>query len=268
MPEKIRLDVYMTEKNITESREKARTLIKNGQVFVNGKVITKAGSMIDADNVSIEIKGDMLQYVSRGGLKLEKAIVKFGINLNGKTAIDIGASTGGFTDCMLKKGAVKVFAIDVGTGQLDKKLLNDKRVVNMEKTNIRQVTPGDIGELVDFISVDVSFISLKYVFPIAAGLLNENGAITALIKPQFEAGKGKVNKKGVVKDIKVHTEVCIDIINFIKESGMYPVNFDFSPVKGPEGNIEYLVYAEKSKSDRIITDEKVKETVKFSHSFF
>ena len=268
MPEKIRLDIYMTENKMTESREKARMLIKNGQVSVNGQILKKAGSLIYTDNSKVEIIGNVLRYVSRGGLKLEKAINVFNIDLNNKVAVDIGASTGGFTDCMLKNGAKKVFAVDVGYGQLDKKLTEDKRVINMEKTNIRYVTPADIGGLADFISIDVSFISLKYVLPIAGNLLNDTGEIIALIKPQFEAGKGKINKKGVVKNVNVHLDVCNDIIKYIKESGLYPVCLDFSPIKGPEGNIEYLVYIKKTKSDKILSDNLIKQTVLLSHEYF
>ena len=268
MPEKIRLDIYMTENKMTESREKARMLIKNGQVSVNGQILKKAGSLINADNPRIEIIGGMLRYVSRGGLKLEKAIDSFNISLKDKIAVDIGASTGGFTDCMLKNGVKKVFAIDVGSGQLDKRLAEDERVVNMEKTNIRDVTPKDIGGTADFISIDVSFISLKHVIPAAGNLLNESGEIAALIKPQFEAGRGKLSKKGVVRDINVHMDVCLDVIKFISETGLYPVNFDFSPIRGPEGNIEYLVYKKKTKTDTALSEAEIREKVILSHAFF
>lgn len=268
MSEKIRLDVFMAEKKITDSREKARALIKNGQVLINGQPCTKTGFPVNIQNHKIEITGEQLRYVSRGGLKLEKALEKFNIDLKDKIAADIGASTGGFTDCMLKCGAKKVFAIDVGTNQLDKRLAEDDRVVNLEKTNIRYVTPDTLGELVDFASVDVSFISLKYVIPIVGNLLNQKGQAAALIKPQFEAGRSKLNKKGVVKDINVHYEVCLSIIEFIKDSGLYPTDFDFSPIKGPEGNIEYLVYMKKERTISLVSEDKIKETVRLSHSYF
>jgi 23S rRNA (cytidine1920-2'-O)/16S rRNA (cytidine1409-2'-O)-methyltransferase len=226
-------------------------MIMEGNVFVNNSREDKAGSTFPDDCV-IEIHGSTLKYVSRGGLKLEKAMKQFGITLEGKTCMDIGASTGGFTDCMLQNGAKKVYAVDVGYGQFAWKLRQDERVVCMEKTNIRYVTPEDIGEELDFASVDVSFISLTKVLIPARALLAEHGQMVCLIKPQFEAGREKVGKKGVVRDRKVHEEVIDKVIDFARENGFSIHALEYSPIKGPEGNIEYLVYIEK-------TDEKEKE---------
>lgn len=266
MAEKIRLDVYMVENGMTESREKARALIMAGQVYIDNQKCDKAGLMVNPDMVKPEIRGDVLKYVSRGGLKLEKAMKEFGISLDGKVTMDIGASTGGFSDCMLQNGAVKVFAVDVGYGQLAWKLRQDERVVSMERTNIRYVTPEQIGELIDFASIDVSFISLKLVLPVAYKLLSPDGEIAALIKPQFEAGREQVGKKGVVKDINVHFEVCKNTLRYATESGFYPSALSFSPIKGPEGNIEYLMHIKKSKCENEITDEKIWEVINSSHS--
>jgi len=241
---KERLDVLLVSKGLFESREKAKSSIMAGVVFVNDKKEDKPGVKVDVDSV-IRIKENIHPYVSRGGLKLEKAIKTFGIVLKDKTAIDIGASTGGFTDCMLKNGAKKVFAIDVGYGQLAWELRNDERVVCMERTNIRYVKPEDLGVLADFSSIDVSFISLKKVIPVAMNLTNDDGELLCLIKPQFEAGREKVGKHGVVRDKKVHEEVIKDIIDFCLKSGLKVRGLDFSPIKGPEGNIEYLVYLSK-----------------------
>ncbi|MDO6354523.1 TlyA family RNA methyltransferase [Caloramator sp. CAR-1] len=242
---KERIDVLLVQKGFFDTREKARKNIMAGLVFVDGVRVDKAGEKVDIDS-EIEIKGNAIPYVSRGGLKLEKALLSFNINLKDKVTIDIGASTGGFTDCMLKKGAKKVFAIDVGYGQLAWDLRNDPRVVVMERTNIRFVKPEDLGEFADFASIDVSFISLKLVLPVVKGLLKDEGEIVALIKPQFEAGREKVGKKGVVRDPDVHREVIKEIIDFAKSIDLTIKGLQFSPIKGPEGNIEYLLYLSKN----------------------
>ena len=217
-------------------------------VFVDGQREDKAGTTFQ-EEVSIEVRGHTLPYVSRGGLKLEKALACFEVNVDGKVCTDVGASTGGFTDCMLQNGALKVYAIDVGRGQLDWKLRQDDRVVCMEKTNIRYVTPEDIGEPVDFSSVDVSFISLSKVFPSIYAYLKEDGQVVALIKPQFEAGREKVGKKGVVREKKTHIEVIEAVIGYALDTGFFVLDLDFSPIKGPEGNIEYLLHLEKRRMD-------------------
>ena len=224
-----------------------------GCVYVNGQKEDKAGSMFDCA-AEIEVRGNTLRYVSRGGLKLEKAMKNFGVELEGKVCMDVGASTGGFTDCMLQNGAVKVYSVDVGHGQLDWKLRNDERVVCMEKTNIRYVTPEDIEEPVDFSSIDVSFISLTKVLLPVRNLLSQDGQIVCLIKPQFEAGREKVGKKGVVRDPAVHKEVIEKVIAFAKEQYLQPLALDFSPIKGPEGNIEYLLYLQKKPEGSEMTD--------------
>jgi 23S rRNA (cytidine1920-2'-O)/16S rRNA (cytidine1409-2'-O)-methyltransferase len=241
---KERLDVLLVNRGFFQSREKAKSSIMAGVVFVNDKKEDKPGVKVDVDSI-ITIKENVHPYVSRGGLKLEKAIRVFNIDLKDKTAIDVGASTGGFTDCMLKNGAKKVFAVDVGYGQLAWELRNDERVVCMERTNIRYVKPEDIGILADFSSIDVSFISLKKVIPVVINLLKDDGELLCLIKPQFEAGREKVGKHGVVRDKKVHEEVVKDIITFSLKEGLKIRGLDFSPIKGPEGNIEYLVYLSK-----------------------
>jgi 23S rRNA (cytidine1920-2'-O)/16S rRNA (cytidine1409-2'-O)-methyltransferase len=246
---KERLDVLLVKRGLAPSREKAKTMIMAGNVFVNNNREDKAGSTFGED-CAIEIHGNTLKYVSRGGLKLEKAMDHFGITLEEKVCMDIGASTGGFTDCMLQNGAKKVYAVDVGYGQFAWKLRQDPRVVCMEKTNIRYVKPEDIGEPLDFASVDVSFISLTKVLPAARELLTEQGQMVCLIKPQFEAGREKVGKKGVVRDRRVHEEVIEKIIGFALENGFSVHNLEYSPIKGPEGNIEYLVYIEKSKEPK------------------
>lgn len=240
---KERLDVLLVNRGLAPSREKAKTLIMEGKVFVDGEREDKAGSNFDTE-AKIEIHGSTLKYVSRGGLKLEKAMNQFGITLEGKVCMDIGASTGGFTDCMLQNGARKVYSVDVGYGQFAWKLRQDDRVVCMEKTNIRYVTPEDIADRLDFASVDVSFISLTKVLGPAQALLTEDGQMVCLIKPQFEAGREKVGKKGVVRDKKVHMEVIEKVIDFAIQLGFTIKNLEFSPIKGPEGNIEYLVYIE------------------------
>ena len=245
---KERLDVLLVKRNLAESREKAKAYIMAGNVFVDGVREDKAGSSFE-ETVQIEVKGLAMKYVSRGGFKLEKAVEQFGVNLEGKTCMDVGSSTGGFTDCMLQNGAVKVFAIDVGTNQLAWKLRTDERVVSMEKTNIRYVTPEDIGQLVDFVSIDVAFISLSKVLGPVYELMAEGAEIVCLIKPQFEAGREKVGKKGVVRDKRVHEEVVIAITSFAAATGFELLRLDYSPIKGPEGNIEYLLYARKNGCD-------------------
>ena len=250
---KKRLDLLMVERALAPSREKAKAYIMSGDVYVDGQKEDKAGTMFK-ETVKIEVRGNTLPYVSRGGLKLEKAMKNFGVELEGKVCMDVGASTGGFTDCMLQNGAVKVYSVDVGHGQLDWKLRNDERVVCMEKTNIRYVTPEDIEEPVDFSSIDVSFISLTKVLLPVRNLLSQDGQIVCLIKPQFEAGREKVGKKGVVRDPAVHKEVIEKVIVFAKEQYLQPLTLDFSPIKGPEGNIEYLLYLQKKPEGTEMTD--------------
>ena len=241
---KERLDVLLVSRGLAESREKAKAIIMSGNVFVEGQREDKAGTTFP-EEVNIEVRGHVLPYVSRGGLKLEKAMKEFHVTVDGKVCTDVGSSTGGFTDCMLQNGAVKVFSVDVGRGQLDWKLRNDERVVCMEKTNMRYVKPEDIADRLDFASVDVSFISLTKVLGPARELLNDNGEMVCLIKPQFEAGREKVGKKGVVRDKAVHEEVINKVIDFAVEIGFHILNLEYSPIKGPEGNIEYLVYIRK-----------------------
>lgn len=234
----------LVKRNLAESREKAKAVIMSGNVFVDGQREDKAGSTF-APDVSIEVRGHTLPYVSRGGLKFEKALANFDVDVNGRVCTDVGSSTGGFTDCMLQNGAKKVFAIDVGRGQLDWKLRNDPRVVCMEKTNIRYVTPEDIGEPVDFSSIDVSFISLTKVLGPIREYLKDDGQIVALIKPQFEAGREKVGKKGVVREKSTHREVIQKVMDYAQSIGFDLCALDFSPIKGPEGNIEYLIHLKK-----------------------
>ena len=241
---KERLDVLMVQRQLASSREKAKALIMAGCVLVDGEREDKAGTMF-ADTVEITVKGSTLRYVSRGGLKLEKAMQHFDISLEGKVCMDVGASTGGFTDCMLQNGAVKVYSVDVGYGQLDWKLRNDGRVVCMEKTNIRYVTPEDIQEKPEFVSIDVSFISLTKVLLPVRQLLADNGEIACLIKPQFEAGREKVGKKGVVRDPAVHEEVIARVSDHARSISFELKALEFSPIKGPEGNIEYLLHMKK-----------------------
>ena len=249
---KERLDVLLVNRNLAESREKAKAIIMSGIVYVDGQKEDKAGTMFE-DTVSVEVRGNTLAYVSRGGLKLEKAMTHFGVTLNGKICMDVGASTGGFTDCMLQNGAVKVYSVDVGHGQLAWKLRNDERVVCMEKTNIRYVTPEDIPDRIQFASIDVSFISLTKVLGPVKELLTEDGQIVCLIKPQFEAGREKVGKKGVVREKSTHLEVIESVIAFAKSIGFGILNLEFSPIKGPEGNIEYLLYLQNHPE---LADEK------------
>ncbi len=260
---KIRLDVYMTENGLAPSREKAKAYIMSGIVFVNNEKTDKAGAMIKEDD-TVEVRGKKLAYVSRGGLKLEKAIKEFNIDLKDKICMDIGASTGGFTDCMLQNGAVRVYAVDVGYGQLAWKLRCDDRVVNLERTNVRYLTEEEVPEKAQFASVDVSFISLTLILPVLAGFIEEDGHIMCLIKPQFEAGRENVGKKGVVRDINVHMQVIEKVYDFCTENGLYPEKLSFSPIKGPEGNIEYLIYISKSQT-QMFSKDLIEETVKKSH---
>ena len=262
-----RLDVLLVEQGLAPSREKAKAIIMAGIVYVDGNKEDKAGTTFP-ENAVIEVKGKTLPYVSRGGLKLEKAMQKFPITLSGKVCMDVGSSTGGFTDCMLQNGATKVYAIDVGHGQLAWKLRNDERVVCMEKTNIRYVVPEDIDELAAFSSIDVSFISLTKVLLPVKNLLTEDGQVVCLIKPQFEAGREKVGKKGVVRDRAVHEEVIRMVMDYASSIDFYPLALDFSPVKGPEGNIEYLLFLSKNKQDQEIVDASsidIKAVVTASH---
>lgn len=264
---KERIDIILVEKGFFDTREKAKKNIMAGLVFVDNNRVDKCGEKIKRDGV-IEVKGEAIPYVSRGGLKLEKAIVEFNLNLNDKVSMDVGASTGGFTDCMLQNGAKKVFAIDVGYGQFAWKLRIDERVVCMERTNIRYVKKEDIGMEIDFSSIDVSFISLRLVLPVVKELLKENGEIIALIKPQFEAGREKVGKKGVVRDPLVHKEVITLITSFGAKIGLLLKGLTFSPIKGPEGNIEYLAYFINSieSCDEDEVKELIEKVVNKSHN--
>lgn len=255
---KERLDILLVERGFFSSREKAKAVIMAGEVFVNGNREDKAGSKFDK-GIEIEVRGKKLKYVSRGGLKLEKAVESFGLILTEKICMDIGSSTGGFTDCMLQNGAKKVYAIDVGTNQLAWKLREDSRVVSMEKTNFRNVTSEHIEDKIGFASVDVSFISLDKILPAAYPLLEEGARMVCLIKPQFEAGREKVGKKGVVRDLAVHLEVIERVIAFARNQGFFVENLTFSPVKGPEGNIEYLLLLEKKFPP--VEGEELKELV-------
>ena len=254
----------LVNRGLAPSREKAKTMIMEGNVFVENQREDKAGATFDTE-AEITVKGNTLKYVSRGGLKLEKAMTHFGITLEGKVCMDIGASTGGFTDCMLQNGAVKVYSVDVGYGQFAWKLRQDPRVVCMEKTNIRYVTPADIDDVLDFASVDVSFISLTKVLIPARELLRDGGEMVCLIKPQFEAGREKVGKKGVVRDKAVHEEVIERIIEFASQNGFFVKNLEYSPIKGPEGNIEYLVYIRKDETGGVDAAVDIKAVVDAAH---
>ena len=263
---KERLDVLLVDKGICTSRERAKTNIMAGLIFVDGQRVDKAGEKVSVD-ADIVFKGEELKYVSRGGLKLEKAMNTFGIDLTNKVCMDIGASTGGFTDCMLQNHASKVFSVDVGYGQFAWKLRTDERVVCMERTNIRYVTPEDIGVPLDFASIDVSFISLRTIMPAVKNLLGDKGEVVALIKPQFEAGREKVGKKGVVRDIEVHLEVVNKIVNFLIENDFNVLGLSFSPIKGPEGNRDYLVYFTKDKEKEGTFElSQIDDVVRESHS--
>lgn len=267
---KERLDILLVKGGYAESREKAKAIIMSGNVFVNNVREDKAGSTFD-EKAIIEVKGNTLKYVSRGGLKLEKAMANFDVELTGKVCMDVGASTGGFTDCMLQNGAVKVYSVDVGHGQLAWKLRQDERVVCMEKTNIRYVTENDIEDKIEFSSIDVSFISLTKVLVPVRNLLTDNGEVVCLIKPQFEAGREKVGKKGVVRDKAVHIEVIEMVVDFAKNNGFKVLDLDFSPIKGPEGNIEYLLHLMKTdvvnKNQQEVDDINniIRETVEKAH---
>ena len=264
MSEKKRLDAALFEQGYAESREKAKALIMAGIVYVNNQKSDKAGNTVKPDDI-IEVRGESLKYVSRGGLKLEKAMKSFNISLNGAVCADIGASTGGFTDCMLQNGAVKVYSVDVGYGQLAWKLRTDSRVINLERTNFRYVTIEQIPDPLDFASVDVSFISLYHIFPTLRTLLKNGGRAVCLIKPQFEAGRENVGKKGVVRDKNVHIAVIEKIIGLIKENNFSLLGLDYSPIKGPEGNIEYLCYIEKSDDAENLCEKTTKQVADESH---
>ncbi|WP_296968323.1 TlyA family RNA methyltransferase [uncultured Eubacterium sp.] len=265
MQKKTRLDVAVFEQGYAPSREKAKALIMAGIVYVNNQKVDKAGFELKEGDV-LEVRGKTLKYVSRGGLKLEKAMQEFPITLEGKICMDVGASTGGFTDCMLQNGAVKVYSVDVGYGQLAWKLRIDERVVNLERTNFRYATREQIPDEIDFASVDVSFISLKHILPNLNTLLAPDGQAVCLIKPQFEAGKEKVGKKGVVRDLNVHLEVVENVINLAVENGFSVMGLQFSPIKGPEGNIEYLIYLNKSANPIVSENVNAKELVNMSHT--
>ena len=265
MQKKTRLDVAVFEQGYAPSREKAKAIIMAGIVYVNNQKVDKAGFELKEGDV-LEVRGKTLQYVSRGGLKLENAMQEFPITLEGKICMDVGASTGGFTDCMLQNGAVKVYSVDVGYGQLAWKLRTDERVVNLERTNFRYATREQIPDEVDFASVDVSFISLKHILPNLNTLLATDGQAVCLIKPQFEAGKEKVGKKGVVRDLNVHLEVVENVIKLALENGFSVMGLQFSPIKGPEGNIEYLIYLNKSQEPVVSDDVNAKELVNMSHT--
>lgn len=267
MAKKQRLDIVLVEKGLEQSRQRAKATIMAGLILVNGQKIDKAGTLIDPE-LPIRVLGDSIGYVSRGGLKLAKAMQAFQLDLKDKICIDIGASTGGFTDCALQNGAKKVFAIDVGYGQLAWSLRTDKRVINMERTNIRYVTVADLGERADFASIDVAFISLTKVLPVAKELLKANGEIAALIKPQFEAGREHVGKKGVVKDPQIHLDVIAKIADFASFIGFAIKGLSYSPVKGPEGNIEYLIHLcnTKAEKEQPLTTEIIEEIVMKAHA--
>ena len=261
---KKRLDVLLVEQGLADSREKAKAIIMSGIVYVDNNKEDKAGTTFE-ETARIEVRGNTLKYVSRGGLKLEKAMNNFGVTLEGKVCMDVGSSTGGFTDCMLQNGAVKVYSVDVGHGQLAWKLRNDERVVCMEKTNIRYVTPDDIDDVIEFASIDVSFISLTKVLPAVRELMTPGGEIVCLIKPQFEAGREKVGKKGVVRELSTHIEVVQMIVDYARANGFRTLHLSYSPIKGPEGNIEYLLHITKDES-RENEEFDIRALVEESHS--
>lgn len=262
MAEKIRLDAALVERGLCTGRDRAKGVIMAGEVYVNHQKADKPGMTVSAED-EIEVRGDMLPYVSRGGLKLEKAIREYGLSLDEKVCADIGASTGGFTDCMLQNGAMKVYAVDVGYGQLAWKLRCDERVINLERTNIRYITEEQIPEPLDFASVDVSFISLKLVLPVLSRLLKDGGEAVCLVKPQFEAGRELVGKKGVVREESTHIMVVNNALTYAKENGFTPVHLTFSPIKGPEGNIEYLMHLKKGEAEADLPEAA--EVVRLSH---
>lgn len=253
---KVRLDQFVFEEGYTESRQRAQALIMAGVVYVNNQKVDKAGYMLKETD-KVEVRGKDLKYVSRGGYKLEKAIELYNLDLTDRVCMDIGASTGGFTDCMLQNGAKKVYAVDVGYGQLAWKLRTDERVVNFEKTNIRNVTEENLEEKINFFSVDVSFISLKHIFPVAYAISTDDVIGACLVKPQFEAGKEKVGKKGVVRDSAVHKEVIVNVMDYANQNGFFVKELTFSPIKGPEGNIEFLIVITKNEQDNLIGEEQV-----------
>ncbi len=261
---KERLDILLTTQGLAPSRERAKACIMAGLVFVDGQKVDKAGTLVST-TANLIVQGDSIGYVSRGGLKLAKALAYFQIDMTGKVMADIGASTGGFTDCALQHGAAKVFAIDVGYGQLAWSLRTDERVVNMERTNIRNVTVDMLGVYLDFATIDVAFISLTKVLPVVKSLLAEHATVIALIKPQFEAGREKVGKKGVVRDASVHIEVITHITEFARETGLVPMSLTFSPVKGPEGNIEYLIHLANFPTEDVLTSQVIAEVVANAH---
>jgi len=262
---KKRLDVLLVEKGFFESREKAKAVIMSGCVYVNNQKADKAGASFD-EEAAVEVRDNRMRYVSRGGYKLEKAMQTFPITLQGKVTMDIGASTGGFTDCMLQNGAEKVYAVDVGYGQLAWKLRNDERVVNLERTNMRYVTREQVPEAIDFFSVDVAFISLKLILPAARGVCAQDAQAVCLIKPQFEAGRENVGKNGVVRDKKVHSAVVEELITFCLENGFSTLGLSYSPIKGPQGNIEYLLYIERSDDPVNALTVSAAEVVEQSHA--
>ena len=262
---KKRLDILVFEKGFAQSREKAKAIIMSGIVYVNNQKADKPGVSYD-ENLPLEVRGETQKYVSRGGYKLEKAMNSFPITLKDKITMDIGASTGGFTDCMLQNGAKKVYSVDVGYGQLAWKLRNDERVVNLERTNMRYVTHEQVSDEIDFFSVDVSFISLKLILPVARELLSESGEAVCLIKPQFEAGKENVGKNGVVRDKNVHVDVVNMIVDFCLNNGYDVLGLDYSPIKGPQGNIEYLIHIRKSDEPKMLTETTALQVVTDSHT--
>lgn len=261
---KIRLDQYLVDNGLVQSRERAKALIMAGVVFVDEQKVDKAGEKINPE-AKVEVRGHDIGYVSRGGLKLEKAMKSFPLTPRDKVCMDIGASTGGFTDCMLQNGGKKVYAVDVGYGQLAWSLRTDARVVNMERTNIRHVTPDMLEEPIEFFSVDVSFISLKHIFPVAQLISTDSAVGVCLVKPQFEAGREKVGKHGVVREPATHREVIMNAMGYATQNGFTVKGIDFSPVKGPEGNIEYLMHVEKSAEPQVLPEEAVFAVVQASH---
>ena len=261
---KIRLDQYLCQHGLAQSRERAKALIMAGIVYVGEEKSDKPGNMID-ENAHVEVRGHDIGYVSRGGLKLEKGMEVFPISPNGKICMDIGASTGGFTDCMLQNGAIKVYAVDVGYGQLAWSLRCDERVVNMERTNIRHVTREQLDDSIEFFSVDVSFISLKHIFPVAKEITSENAQGICLVKPQFEAGREKVGKKGVVREAQTHREVIEAASHYAAENGFSALGLDYSPIKGPEGTIEFLMYVEKSAQPVELSAARIDAVVQQAH---
>lgn len=265
MSEKQRLDAELVARGIIQSREQAKAAIMAGQVYVNNQKADKAGESVSPED-KIEFRGEKLAYVSRGGLKLEKAMELYGFKLDNKICMDVGASTGGFTDCMLQKGATKVYSIDVGYGQLAWKLRQDKRVVNLERTNVRYITTEQVPDIVDFVSIDVSFISLGLVIPVLVPFLSDEAMMVCLVKPQFEAGKEKVGKHGVVRDPATHMEVLERAVGFAKNAGFGIVGLEFSPIKGPQGNIEYLMVLTRKEPELSVSSEDIKKLVESSHS--